>query len=311
MRLVFYGTSQFAVPALEALVAAGHQIPLVVTQPNRPAGRGRRLSSPPVKQAAQRLGLIVCQPPSPNDPASLERVADARPDLLVVVAYGHLLREPLLDTPRLGSINLHASLLPRYRGAAPIHHAIIAGEGETGLTTIWMTPELDAGDIILQRRLPISPHDTVGTLSERLARSGATLLVETLEQVATGTAPRIPQDESQATYAPALTRVDARINWSRPARDLQNFVRGTNPRPGAFTTHRGRLLKVWQTREAKNQPGRVGKPGEIVEIAHDGIVVQTGEGRLCLTQVQPESRRTMSGAEYLRGRQVDVGEMLG
>ena len=311
MRLVFFGTSEFAIPSLEALVRARHEILLVMTQPARPAGRGRQPHEPPVKLAADAMGLLTCQSPSPNRSVCLTRIEHARPDLLVVAAYGRLLKPVLLEIPRLGAINLHGSLLPSYRGAAPIQRAIMAGETQTGVTTMWMAPEMDTGDIILQRRVPIAPEDTAGTLSEKLAAAGAELLVETLERVAAGTAPRTPQDEAEATYAPPVTRADARINWAQTAGELVNLVRGSNPKPGAFTACRGEMLKVWQAEEVKNGPLQGGRAGEIVEIADDGVVVQAGEGGLRLRRVQPESRRGMSAGEYVRGRRIGVGEVLG
>lgn len=308
MRIVFMGTPQFAVPSLRA-AAAEHDILRVITQPDRPAGRGRKITPPPVKQHAQQLGLSVWQPERAPSPEVVRELAAMRLDLIVVVGYGQMLSQEVLDAPKLGAVNVHASLLPRYRGPAPIQWAIINGEEQTGVTTMWMTAALDAGDIILQEPVAILPDDTAGTLGERLALEGAALLVETLRQIERGTAPRTPQDDSLATFAPRIPPHAGLIDWRADAQRICNLVRGLNPGPGAFTIRNGSRLKIWQARPIRG-PAE-GKSGVVAEVTERGFSVCAGRGAVLVEVVQPESRRKMPAAAYAAGYRMVPGEILG
>ncbi|MBD3347679.1 MAG: methionyl-tRNA formyltransferase, partial [Candidatus Eisenbacteria bacterium] len=246
MRIAFMGTPDFAVPSLRKLEASRHDVSLVVTQPDRPAGRGRRLRPPAVKAAALNLGLPLEQHEDVNTDAFLRRLRELDPDVLVVVAFGQILRPELLELPERGAVNVHASLLPRFRGTAPINWAIVNGEKETGVTTMFMAPKVDAGEIILQRRTPIHATDTAGTLSDRLADMGAELLIETLDLIEAGEAPRIKQDPGLSSYARKLRKEDGEIDWSQPTGRVLDLVRGMAPWPGAYTWYEGKKLRVEQ-----------------------------------------------------------------
>ncbi len=306
LRAIFLGTPAFAVPSLRALTSAA-EIVAVVTQPDRPAGRGRKLSAPPVADAARRLGLLVLQPASLRLAAVQAELAQRAPDLLVVAAYGRLIPQPVLDLAPLGAINVHPSLLPAYRGASPIQAAIAEGRSSTGVTIMYVSETLDAGDIILQREVAIDPEETAGELEVRLAEVGADLLVDAVGLLARGAAPRIPQDHARATYAGKIAKEDGLIRWERPARDLVNLVRAMNPWPCAFTAWRGGVLRIWRARAA---PGE-GVPGQVLAADEGGIVVAAGEGAVVLHEVQAEGGRRMSAGEFLRGHPMRPGERLG
>jgi len=309
VRIIFMGSPRFAVPSLEALVAAGQTVLGVVTQPDRPRGRSGRPQPTPVKEAALRYGLSVWQPSRVGDPGFVAALKELEPDAVVVVAYGQILPREVLAIPRYGCINVHASLLPKYRGAAPIHRAIMNGETETGVTTMYLDEGMDTGDIIFQATLAIGEEDNVGTVHDRLAALGAGVLLDTLAAVEAGTAPRVAQNHGLATYAPPLTRADERIDWRRPARAIYNHVRGMDPWPGAYTVYDGRIWKVWRVRF---EPGSGGRPGEILEATPDqGIRVQAGDGTVVITDLQPAGGRRLSAAEFLRGYRVRVGTVLG
>ena len=310
LRVIFMGTPDFAVPTLEKLLAAKHDIVAVVTQPDRPKGRGQRMAASPVKEFAISQGLPVLQPEKIKDPVFINHMLQLRPDVIVVVAFGQFLPQGLLDLPPLGCINVHASLLPRYRGAAPIHWAIINGETKTGVTTMWMDIGMDTGDMILKAETPIGPDETTGELHDRLKWMGAELLVRSLELLMTGNAPRIPQDNSAASYAPLLTRDIEQVDWRRSALEVHNLVRGLNPWPGAYTTHSGKTLKIWRTRIIDGHAGSV-PPGTVVDVRHHGVVVATGRGLIQLTEVQPESKKRMQACEYARGYNLCAGDILG
>lgn len=306
-KILFMGTSRFAVPALQALVAGGQQVAAVITRPDKPAGRGLQVRHSPVKEAAESLGLAVWQPRRVSSPESQAEIAQLAPELTVVAAYGQLLSQAVLDIPRLGNINIHGSLLPRYRGAAPIQRAIMAGETETGVTTIWMSAGLDEGDIILQRTTPIGPAETYGALHDRLALLGAELLMETIAAVAAGTAPRLPQDNTQASFAPPIRPAETHLRWESPAAALFDLLRALAPAPGGYSFWRGKRLKIWQAEKINTIAGI---PGKIVEFSLRGPVVATGSGGLCLVEVQPEGRKRMSGGEFVRGYRPNVGDIL-
>lgn len=311
LQIVFAGTAGFAIPVLRTLAAGPDRILLVVTRPDRPAGRGRRLRPSPVKVAAHELGLPIYQPQRLSSPEGLQRLRELSPDLLFVAAFGEILSGEALSLARLGAVNLHASLLPRYRGAAPIQRALLAGDRETGVTLQWMGPEIDAGDIILQRRVAIGEEEEFGSLHDRLAALGADLTCEAMELLRRGAAPRLPQDSREATYAPPIRSEELVMDWSRRAAELARVVRAFAPQPGARTTRQGRLLKVLSAREAGSKDERRGTPGRVSEVGSAGIQVEAGEGWLLVTRVQPAGRRIMSGGEYAQGYRLRVGERLG
>lgn len=295
-RVVFMGSPEFALPTLRAL-AAHYPVVGVVTQPDRPAGRGKRLTPPPVKVLAQELGLPLMQPRRLRDPEAMARLREWAPDLIVVTAYGQILRPEVLQLPRYGCLNVHASLLPRWRGASPIQHAILAGDAETGVTIMLMDEGLDTGPILRQRATPVGPEETAGQLSARLAEMGADLLIETLPDYLAGALQPQPQDDSRATYAPLLKKEDGRLDFTRPAAYLARQVRAFDPWPGTFTNWEGQILKVKRA-YAVAAPS----PGPGVRLVHEGLpAVGTGEGVLVLVEVQPAGKRAMSGADFLRG----------
>lgn len=311
MRIVFMGTPQFAVPSLENLIEAGHSVVGVITQPDRPKGRGQQLALPPIKTMALQRGMPVWQPESINSDECLASLRSWSPEVIVVVAFGQILKRAVLDLPSLGCINVHGSVLPKYRGAAPIQRAIIQGETVTGITTMYMNERMDAGDMILRREVAIKSDDTAGTLEPRLAMAGADLLMETMKLIERHDAPRLPQKDEEATFAPMLRREDAQIHWASSANAIRNRVRGVNPSPGAFTFHQQRVLKVWKVsiHEAEDSGN---KPGEVSGVDGMGCpIVQTGDGRLRLEEVQPQDKRRMAGAEWARGSRVQPGHLLG
>jgi len=313
-RIAFAGTPAFAVPALEAIVASGASVPLVLTQPDRPAGRGRRLTPPPVKEVALAHGLPVAQPRSLADPDLVgEWGLDTRPpDLLVVVAYGLLLPKWVLDWPVRGCVNLHASLLPRWRGAAPIQHAILAGDDETGVSLMRMDAGLDTGPVYRSRRVLIEPTQTAGDLHDRLAALGAELLAEALPALLRGELEPVPQDDALATYAPKIAKADARLDFRKPAARLAREVRAYQPWPVSYAEDRdGRVLRV-HAAEALPAPADAAdvRPGRIVAAGRGGIDVKTGDGVLRLLRVQPPSSRAMDAAAYLAAHSVDGVEFV-
>jgi methionyl-tRNA formyltransferase len=306
--IVFMGTPEFAVPTLEALAEA-QQVVGVVTQPDRPAGRGRELRLSPVKQAALARDLPLFQPQTLRTPEALKQLEDWKPDVIVVAAFGQILRQNVLDLPPYGCLNVHASLLPRWRGAAPIARAILEGDTETGVTIMKMDAGLDTGPILAQREEPIHPNDTAGTLSERLARLGADLLIETLPAYLSGNLVPQPQPQKGATCAAQLRKEDGLLDWSHPAVELDRQARAFTPWPGAFTTLRGQRLKVLKATPLPDWQGD-GPPGTIVALA-DGCAVTTGRGALRLEQVQLAGKRPMDIEAFLCGQRECIGVCLG
>jgi methionyl-tRNA formyltransferase len=306
MRVLFYGTPEFALPTLEALLAR-HQVLACVTQPDRPAGRGQRLMTPPVKRRAEAAGIPVVQPGRLRDPDWPERLARFGAEVAVVVAFGQILPKAVLDVPARGSINVHASLLPRYRGAAPIAWAIIRGEVETGITTFQMDAGMDTGDILLQEATPIAPEETAGELGERLARLGADVLRRTLDQLDSITP--VPQDHGAATLAPRLRKEDGWLHLTDAARALANRVRGCNPWPGAaLMTPAGRLL-IWRATVVPHPTSA--PPGTLVATGPGATAIVTGEHLLLPGLVQPESKKAMAWEDFLRGARLGPGARLG
>ncbi|HWI50774.1 MAG TPA: methionyl-tRNA formyltransferase [Symbiobacteriaceae bacterium] len=307
MKVLFMGTPDFAAETLRAVLAAGHTVVGVVTQPDKPVGRGGKVKFSPVKDVALAHGLPVFQPKRVRRPEVIERLRELGPEVTVVVAFGQILSKEALEISPRGSINVHGSILPRWRGAAPIHRAIMAGDEETGVTTMWMDEGMDTGDMCLIGSTPILPEDTVGTLHDRLAVMGAKLLVQTLAQIEDGTAPRIPQPEEGVTYAAKLERTDEIIDWDRPAEDLVNQIRALNPWPGAFTEGPKGHLKIWKSSMYHDRRGR-GTPGQVVEIIKkQGFVVATGEGFLLVEEVQPPGKGRMEAYAFVNGGAVQVG----
>lgn len=301
MRLVFFGTPDFAVPALRALVGEGFDVAAVVTQPDKPQGRSRSLLiSPPVKVVAQEEGLTILQPNRPNDPNEIDRIRRLRPELGIVTAYGHILKQELLDVPNRGMLNIHASLLPALRGAAPIQHAILRGDETTGVSIMRMEAGMDTGPVMLRVPTPIAPDETFGELHNRLAETGALALIEALTVLELGHATFEPQDDAQATYAPKITRDLTRIDWSKPALDLHRQVRAFDPAPGAWTELDGQTVKLFGPNVAP-WPAPSSGPGTIAATGGD-LVVATGEGALRFEEVQVAGKRRMRASDWLRGR---------
>ena len=310
MNLVFCGTPDFAVPTLERLIAEKFAIDLVVTNPDEPSGRGYELKAPPVKQAALRAGLEVYQPAKLKDPATVDFLSRYRPDAIVVVAYGHILPKWMIDLPRLGCINLHASLLPKYRGAAPIQWSLIRGEAVTGVTTMRIDAGLDTGDILLKREVAIQDDDTAETLSERLSQLGADLMVETLRRLERGDLQAQPQDHAQATLAPLLKKEDGRIDWNLPALEIWNRIRGLRPWPGAYTGFRGKNLHIWAALRPTAGETMPLDPGTLVA-ERGSLRVTCGQGTLLeLVEVQLEGRKRMLVRDFLNGVRIAPGNIV-
>jgi methionyl-tRNA formyltransferase len=316
-RIVFMGSPDFALPTLRRLLASEHTVVAVYTQPDRPAGRGRALQAPPAKTLALAHGVPVFQPARVSAPDSVQQMAGLAPDVIVMAAYGQIIKQPVLDIPRRGVLNVHASLLPRHRGAAPVAAAILAGDEETGVTILQTELALDAGPILAQRRVPIAPHDTAGSLTERLAEEGADLLMEVLAAwLDRGLAPT-PQDASGVTYAPTLSKEDGRVDWGLPAEDIWRRVRAFTPWPGAFTYLDGqplRLLDTWPL-PAKGEgqhPGTVVPcpPGAAAR-EQAGFAVVTGRGLLAIVRLQLAGRRALPAADFLHGQRGLMGKRLG
>ena len=303
MKIVFMGTPEFAVPSLEALVAAGHQVVGVFSQPDKPKNRGMKLQPTPVKLCAMVHDLPVYQPTKLRDGTALETIRSLAPDLIVVAAYGRILPQEILDYPKYGCINVHSSLLPKYRGAAPIHWSILNGDKETGVTIMHMALALDAGDIIAQAATPIDLNENVEQLHDRLAVMGAELLGKVVKAIADGTAPRTPQDESQYTYAPMLSRDMSPIDWSHPALDIHNQIRGLVPWPATTMELAGTKFKVFAaflTGETSDQPA-----GTALGADKKGIRMVCGDGQiLCVTEVQAPGKKRMKAVDYLRGHPI-------
>lgn len=309
MKIVFMGTPHFASPSLEALIEGGYEVLAVVTQPDRPKGRKRTPTPPPVKVKAEEYGIKVYQPEKVGEESFVKVLESLAPDLLVVVAYGQILPPSVLRIPSAGCINVHASLLPKYRGAAPIQWAIINGEEKTGVTTMWMDEGMDTGDIFLQKEVAIGTDWTAIELAEVLSRVGSELLLETLKRIEAGDTIRVPQNHAEATYAPILKREDGRIDWGDSARAIYNRIRGVQPWPGAFTFRKGVEIKIWKAEISDT--GQRTEPGRVLGIDKErGILVGTGDGVLLITELQEAGKKRMSAAEYLRGHPIAGGEFF-
>ena len=309
MRIVFMGTPEFAVPALDALIHSDHEVVGVFAQPDEPAGRGRTLVSPPVKKLALQHKLTVHQPPSLRRSCELDRLVSLQPDVVVIAAYGKILPESFLSVPPHGCLNIHASLLPRHRGPSPIAAAVLAGDEVTGVTIMVVTKVMDTGPVLAQRQIPILPHDTTGSLFEKLSGLGADLLMDTLPRWLNGKLVAQPQDHSQATYSKMITKEEGLIDWHRTVVELWRRVRAFQPWPGCYTTWQGRMLKIIEALPLAGE----GTPGRVVAPSHEPsapVGVQTGEGILGLVQVQLEGKRAMSAAEFVRGQRNFIGAQV-
>ena len=307
-RIVFMGTPEFAVPSLHVLVRNRYPVVAVVTQPDRPRGRGKQTAPPPVKAYAEAQGLALLQPERVRDPAFLETFRDLAPDLVAVAAFGQLLPGGMLDLPPLGCINVHPSLLPKYRGAAPLNWTLIRGETRTGVTIMRMDEGMDSGDILLQEETPVGSGETFGELHDRLARMGADLLLKTVRMIEDGTVRRTPQDHGLATFAPRLKKEDGLIDWSRSAEDIVRLVRGLSPSPCAYTLLQGKTLRIFAA-AGREAPVALA-PGTTGAVTEEGLPVAAGDGIVFLRDVQMEGRKRMPVADFLRGFRLQPGERL-
>lgn len=309
LRVVYFGTPEFAVPTLETLVASRHRVVALVSQPDRPRGRGLQIAPTPTRRVAEAHAVPVLQPTRLKDDGFLDALRAHAPDIGVVAAYGRILPDALLALPRLGMINVHASLLPAYRGAAPVHRAVMAGDEETGVTIMRVVSELDAGAMLDVTRVPIGANETSPEVERRLAAIGAARLLAVLDQLAAGRAVETPQDHRAATYAPKITREDGRVDWSLPARELHNRVRGLQPWPLVSTAIDGHRCLLHESRPEAEARAGVVTPGTIVAADGSGILVATGEGALRIVALQPEGKRVMSAREFLAGRRIEPGAL--
>lgn len=311
MRIVFMGTPDFSGEALKSLLNSEHEVVAVFTQPDKPKGRGKKLSNPPVKTIALEAGIPIYQPTKIRDSESLKVLKDLNPDIIVVAAYGKILPKEMLELPPYGCINIHASILPKYRGAAPIHWAVINGEKETGITIMQMDEGMDTGDILLIGKIDIPEDAHTGEMFERLATLGGKLLIEALDQIKEDNIVPIKQNNNEATYAPMLTKDDELIQWNMSARNLHNKIRGMNPWPGVYTFFRDERLKIHKSSLIEENCLTKGKPGEIIDFSSAGILVATENGLLALEKVQPAGKKQLDFKDFVNGYKVNKGEVLG
>jgi methionyl-tRNA formyltransferase len=307
-KVIFMGTPDFAVPSLIALKNYECEIPLVITRPDQPKGRGRKIFAPPVKNTASKIGCPILQTNTIKSEDFYGKIASISPDLLVVVAFGHILPKKILEIPRYGAINVHASLLPKHRGPSPIQWAVINGDSETGVTTMLMDTGLDTGEVLLASRVSILPDDTAGTLHDRLSLVGADLLIDTIKSVETGTVKPIPQNHAQATYAPLLTKKDGHINWTKPANQIERLIRGVTPWPGAFTFLNNKRIRIFKAKVQDENSAKT--PGTVVKGFSNQLWVATGNGILSILEVQADSGKRLPIHVFLRGTPVPVDTLL-
>lgn len=309
MKIVFMGTPDFAVPSLDILVKNGYEVAAVVTQPDKPKGRGNKLTPPPVKEYALNNNIPILQPEKVKTGTFAQQLREIAPDLLVTVAYGRILPQEVLDIPPYGCVNVHGSLLPKYRGAAPIQWSVINGDSITGITTMYTDIGMDTGDMLLKREVEIHINETAGELHDKLSVIGAEVLLETLKELEKGTLVRIPQPADEATYVTMISKETGCIDWSKTMEQIHNLVRGTDPWPGAYTFYKGERMRVWKT-ECSNIE-KASKPGEIIEVKKEGILVGTGKGNIILKEIQFDSGKRLKVEQYLAGHSIDKGELLG
>lgn len=308
MKIVFMGTPEFSVPTLEKIIEAGHQVIAVVTQPDKPKGRGKAVQFPPVKETALKHGIPVYQPLKARDPEFISLLKELNPDMIVVVAFGQILPKEILELPAYGCVNVHASLLPKYRGAAPIQWSIIDGEEVTGITTMKMDVGLDTGDMIMKTQIAIDEKETGGSLHDKLKEAGALLCVETLKAIEEGTAVFTKQNDAESNYAKMLNKNTGLIDWSQDPQSIERLIRGLNPWPSAFTHLGGKTLKIWSAKaEEEDVPG---EPGEIISITKSELIVKAGKGLLKIQELQLEGKKRMETEAFLRGFKVEPGTIL-
>jgi methionyl-tRNA formyltransferase len=307
MRIVFMGTPEFAVPSFKALLESQDEVAALVAQPDKPKGRGLKPSPPPTKVIADEYGIPVLQPSGIRTAEILKELAALNPDLICVAAYGKILPKAVLELPRFGCLNVHASLLPKYRGAAPINWAIARGEAVTGITIMQMDEGMDTGDILLTREIPIDYDDTGETLTEKLSLAGAELLLQTIAELKKGYLRPLKQDEAIATYAPMLKKEDGRIDWSKPAGEIRNQIRGMLPWPGVYTYSNGKMIKIYKATVAEGE----GKQGEVIDAPQGVLRVMTGEGALDILELQLEGGKRLDAKAFLSGRKIEPGAVLG
>jgi methionyl-tRNA formyltransferase len=311
-KIVFMGTPDFSVPVLQQVLNDGFNVIGVVTQPDRPVGRKRVLTPPPVKVEAEKHGIPIFQPEKIRQPEELEKILALKPDLIITAAFGQILPKELLEAPKYGCINVHASLLPELRGGAPIHYSIIQGKEKTGITIMYMAEKLDAGDILTQVEVPIAETDTVGTLHDKLSAAGSQLLSETLPKLLNGELTSIPQTDEEATFASNIKREQEKIDWSKTGEEIYNHIRGLNPWPVAYTTFNEAVIKIWWAEKTNGLADKT--PGTIIELDDQSIIVSTGnETAIRILQLQPSGKKKMSAEQFLRGAgsQIRVGDCLG
>ncbi|WP_313070110.1 methionyl-tRNA formyltransferase [Lacrimispora sp.] len=308
MRIIFMGTPDFSVPALKALVEAGHDVIAVITQPDKPKGRGKEVQMPPVKEQALEYNIPVYQPVKARDPEFVKFLTDLAPDVMVVAAFGQLLPKSILDIPKYGCINIHASLLPKYRGASPIQYAVINGEKESGITTMMMAEALDTGDMLDQAKVTLDLKETGGSLHEKLSQIGGSLIIKTLNKLEDKTAVRIPQDESKFTYVGMIKKTMGDIDWSMEADVIERLIRGLNPWPSAYTGWNGKVIKIWEADVVDKE--YAGAIGEVVEVGKDCLVVKTGKGGLSIKELQMQGKKRMDIGAFLRGYQIAEGTVF-
>ena len=316
MNLIFMGTPAFAIPSFEALVKSRHKLITVVTQTDKPVGRKREPCAPPVKEVALRFGIPIIQPENVNDKSVVDQLAKLSPDIIVTVAFGQKISPEILDLPRYKCINIHASLLPKYRGAAPINWVIIGGDEKTGVTSMVMREEMDAGEIILQKSVRVGQNETAGNLGNRLSTLGAELLMETLDQFERGTIQYTKQDENLVTYAPKLKKKDGLIDWNRNTKEIHDFVRGMNPWPAAYTTlvngsKKERVIILETEKDILHATNRIKRAGTVMDVSDCGIKIATKDGCIWVTEIKPEGKRKMNAAAFSRGHDIKAGSLFG
>ena len=309
MKIVFMGTPEFAVPCLQKIIDEGHEVLAVVTQPDKPKGRGKKLAMPPVKELALKYDIDVYQPIKAREESFVEKLKEINPELIVVVAFGQILPKSILDIPKFGCVNVHASLLPKYRGAAPLNWVIINGEEKTGVTTMYMDVGLDTGDMILKSEIPLDDEITAGELHDKMMIDGANVLKETIDLIAQGKAPREKQNEDETCYSPIMDKTLGNIDWNKSAKDIHNLVRGVNPWPSAYTTYENQTMKIWKTKVVNKNSDKT--PGTILKVDKDGIEVNTGNGVIQISEIQMSGKKRMVVSEYIKGNTISTDIVLG
>ena len=309
MRILFMGTPDIAVGCLQKIIDEKHDIIGVVTQPDKPVGRGKKMGMPPVKELALKYDLPVYQPIKARDEEFVNRIKDLNPDLIVVVAFGQILPKSILDIPKFGCVNVHVSLLPKYRGAAPINWVIINGEDKTGVTTMYMDEGLDTGDMILTSEFELNDEITAGELHDIMKEEGAKVLKETIDLIEKGEAPRIPQNHDEFTYAPMMNKTLGQIDFSKSAKEIHNLVRGVNPWPSAYTTYKGQTMKIWKTKVLSEASDKA--PGTILKVDKEGIRVSTKDNVILISEIQMPGKKRVLVEEYIKGNSIETNEILG